>query len=114
MTLGGNLHPLPKGAREVLPKFCGDGKKSTHEHLNAFNTTCVVLVVAHEDVAVRLFVKTLIDDAADWFHHLPQGSITDWNHMRTAFEDRFKSSEDKHTLLLQLTQLKKEIHEPMR
>ena len=34
--------------------------------------------------------------------------------MRTTFEDRFKSSKDEHTLLLQLTQLKKEIHEPMR
>ena len=34
--------------------------------------------------------------------------------MHTAFEDRFKSSEDEHTLLLQVTQLKKEIHEPMR
>ena len=65
LALGGNLHPLPKGAREVLPKFYGDGKKSTNEHLNAFNTACAVLVVAHEDVAIRLFVQTLIDDVAN-------------------------------------------------
>ena len=85
LALGANLNPLPKGAREVLPKFYGDGKKSTDEHLNAFNTTCVVFDVVHEDVAMRLFVQTLIDDAIDQFHHLPQGSIIDWNHMRTTF-----------------------------
>ena len=77
LALGGNLHPLPKGAKEVLPKFYGDEKKSTDEHLNAFNTACVVLAIAHEDVAVRLFIQTLIDDAVDWFHHLPQASIPD-------------------------------------
>ena len=65
MALGGNLHPLPKGAREVLPKFYGDGKKSIDEHLNAFNTTCAVLAIAHEDVVVRLFLQTLIDDVVD-------------------------------------------------
>lgn len=77
LSLGANLHPLPKGAREVLPKFYGDGKKSTDEHLNAFNIAWEILAVTHEDVSVRLFVQTLIEDAANWFHHLPQGSITD-------------------------------------
>ena len=114
LALGANLDALPKGAREVLPKFSGDGKRSTDEHLNAFNTTCAVLGIATKNVALRLFVQTLIDDATDWFHHLPQGSITNWATMRNAFEARFKSADDEHTLLLQLTQLKKEIHEPMR
>ena len=77
LALGANIHPLPKGARELLPKFYGDGKKFTDEHLNSFNTTCAVLVVSHEDVAMRLFVQILIEDSTDWFHHLPQGSITD-------------------------------------
>lgn len=81
LALGANLDPLPEGAREVLPKFSGDGKKSTDEHLNAFNTACAVLVVATENVVVRLFVQTLIDDATDWFRHLPQGTITNWTTM---------------------------------
>lgn len=34
--------------------------------------------------------------------------------MRTTFEDRFKFVDDEHTLILQLTQLEKEVHEPMR
>ena len=114
LALGANLDPLPKGAREVLPKSSRDGKKFTNEHLNALNTTCVVLAITTDNVAMRLFVQTLIEDASNWFHHLSQGSITNWGDMQNSFEDRFKSSDDKDTLLLQLTQLKKEIHEPIR
>ena len=76
LALGANLDPLPKGSRELLLKFSGDGKKSTNEHLNAFNIACIVLAIGIENVVVRLFLQTLIDDVADWFHHLPQGTIT--------------------------------------
>lgn len=34
--------------------------------------------------------------------------------MKTTFEKWFKSADDEHSLLAQLTQMKKEIHEPMR
>ena len=34
--------------------------------------------------------------------------------MRSTFEDRFKIPKDGHTLLVQLTWLRKKIHEPMR
>ena len=34
--------------------------------------------------------------------------------MRSTFEDRFKIPNDGHTLLVQLSWLRKEIHEPMR
>ena len=88
-------------------------KKSADEHVNAFNTTCAVLTVATENVGIRLFVKTLVDDVVDWFHHLPQGTINNWATMQNAFEARFKSANDEHTLLLKLTQLKNEIQEPI-
>jgi len=114
LNLGANLNPLPKNARENLPRFNGDGKTSPEEHLCAFAAACSVLGVQHQDVAIRLFVQTLTDTAAQWFYHLTDASITNWNEMKIAFENRFKSAEDEHYLLAQLTQLKKEIHEPMR
>ncbi|KAH9288794.1 hypothetical protein KI387_032911, partial [Taxus chinensis] len=58
----------------------------------------------YEDVAIRLFVKTLQDVVTDWFHHLPNRCITNWNDMKTKFEDQFKTTEDKHALLSQLSQ----------
>ena len=45
LNLGANLDPLPKEARDVLPKVNSDGKKSIDEHWNALNNACGVLVV---------------------------------------------------------------------
>lgn len=114
LALGANLHSLPKGSREHLPKFNGDGRVTVDEHLNAFNVACGVLAVQHEDVAIRLFVQTLTEGAADWFYHLPNGVITNWQDLKTRFEARFKVAEDDHSLIAQLAQLKKEIPESMR
>lgn len=73
-----NLNPLPKGARDHLPNFSGDGKTTVDEHLNAFNVAYGIIFVQHEDVVVRLFVQTLIGVAMNWFYHLPNSAITDW------------------------------------
>lgn len=103
LTLGANLNPLPKGARDHLAKFSGDGKVSIDEHLNAFNVSCGVLAIQHEDVVVRFFVQTLIEVEIDWFYHLPNCAITIWQDLKT----RFKLVKDEHSLLAQLAQLKK-------
>lgn len=109
-----NLQALPKGAREVLPKFSGDGKVSSSDHINDFNTACIVIGVGIEDVAIHLFIQTLIKTTTYWFHHFPNGSITTWNGMGKTFMACFKAANDAHFLLLQLSQLKKEMQEPMR
>jgi hypothetical protein len=114
LNLGVNPAALPKGATEVLPKFSGDGKISIDDHLSAFHSTCVVISVLTEEVVVRLFVQTLIDAATDWFNHLPQYSITSWDDMKNAFKSRFKIPKNECTLFSQLSQMKKDMHEPMR
>ena len=65
LNLGVNPAPLPKGATQVLPKFSGDGKISTKDHLSAFHLACAIIRVPTQEVAVRLFVKTLTDASAD-------------------------------------------------
>ncbi|KAH9310448.1 hypothetical protein KI387_025483, partial [Taxus chinensis] len=73
-----------------------------------------ILDVTHEDVSVCLFLETLQGPAAEWFQHLPAGSITSWATLRDTFEDRYKPSEDAFTLLSRITHLKKEANETMR
>lgn len=90
LNLGLNPVALPKGATEILPKFNGDGKVLTDDHLSSFQIACVVISVPTQVIAVRLFVRTLIDAATDWFNHLLQASISNWNDMKVAFEARFK------------------------
>ena len=76
-----------------------DGKVTIDEHIKAFFAATHILGVAHEDVSIKLFVETLTESAAEWFYHLDDGSITDWDTMRMAFETRFKTVEDEHGLL---------------
>ena len=59
-------------------------------------------------------MQTLTDAATDWFNHLPHHSITSWDDMKNTFEDKFKAPENEGSLFFQLSQMKKEIHEPMR
>lgn len=61
-----------------------------------------------------MFVQTLTGVVVDWFYHLPNSAITDWQGLKTRFEARFKVAEDKHSHLAQLAHLKKEILESMR
>ena len=92
-------HPLLTRSRKNFHKFSSDGKVTTDKHIKAFFVATHILGVGHEDVAIRLFVETLIDSVVDWFYHLDDGSITNWNTLRTAFEARFKIAEDEHVLL---------------
>ncbi|KAH9331880.1 hypothetical protein KI387_003988, partial [Taxus chinensis] len=72
-----------------------------------------ILDVMHKDVSVRLFLETLQGPTAEWFQHLPAGSITSWATLREAFEDRYKPLEDAFALLSRITHLKKEANETM-
>ncbi|KAH9329257.1 hypothetical protein KI387_001365, partial [Taxus chinensis] len=56
---------------------------------------------------------TLQGPTAEWFQHLPAGSITSWATLQDAFEDKYKPSKYAFTLLSQITHLKKEANETM-
>ena len=58
-------HPLPSRSRKNFPKFSGDEKVTTDEHIKSFFAATHILGVGHEDVALRLFVETLTNSVAD-------------------------------------------------
>ena len=60
-----SYHPLLAGSRKNFPKFFGDGKVTTYEHIKAFFTATHILGVTHEDIVVRLFVETLTENATN-------------------------------------------------
>ena len=80
-------HPFLARSRKNFPKFSGDGKVTTDNHIKAFFTATHILGVGHEDVVVRLFVETLIDSVVDWFYHLDDGSITSWDTLKTSVKE---------------------------
>lgn len=65
LNLGGNLGALPKGAQDILPKFNGVRKVMTEDHMSSFHSACGVVNVPTKDVAVKLFVQTFRNAAAN-------------------------------------------------
>lgn len=92
-------HPLPYGSRNNFYNFLGDGKVTTNEHIKAFFGATHILGISHEDVAIRYFIENLIENASNWFYHLDDGSITNYDTMRMGFETRFKMVEVEYVLL---------------
>lgn len=81
------------------------------EHLENFNTYCEVSGVDHEDVAVRMFVKTFIAAMLYWYSSLPNGSITSWDNLLDAFQTQFKSRVLGIELINEISHIKKKYRE---
>ena len=71
------LHPLPQGDYlKCLPKFTGEGAGLiAEEHLATFYSYADNQTIEHEDVWIRLFVRSMDGEARKWFRDLPAGSI---------------------------------------
>lgn len=85
LQLGAN-NELPRASRKNFPKFNRDGKVSVDKHIATFFVACSIVNPQHENVAVRMFVETLMENVADWFQHLPTRCITSWIDMKNFFE----------------------------
>lgn len=56
---------FPKGPRESIPKFNGEKTHDPNDHIRAVTITHGVVCVKEEDVFVRLFVGSLIDNVSN-------------------------------------------------
>ena len=65
LSLGAN-NDLRRVSRKNFPRFNGDGSTSIEQHLSAFHKVCGVVNPQHEDVVVRMFVDTLVENGANW------------------------------------------------
>lgn len=73
---------LPRASHNFFTKFNGYGKVSANEHIAAFFAACSVIFPQYEDVVVIMFIETLVENAYDWFQHLPLGCMISWDDMR--------------------------------
>lgn len=63
--------------RKRLPKFDGNNAISCEDHLRSFLDMMSDYEVEAEDVIMKLFVQSLIEDAREWFKRLPELYIVD-------------------------------------
>jgi hypothetical protein len=79
------LHPYPDDCYEYLPLFSGENQASAERHVESFLDFVDRFSIAHEDVIMRMFSKSLIKDAATWFKGLRADSIGSWIEFSNAF-----------------------------
>jgi hypothetical protein len=79
------LHPYPNDCYEYLPWFSGENQASAERHVESFLDFVVHFQLAHEDVIMRFFSKSLIKDAIAWFKSLRDDSIGSWIKLSNVF-----------------------------
>ena len=58
-------HPVPNDLRDKVTKFVRNNAITSEEHLRKFIDMLNDYEVEHEDVVMKLFVHSLIEDARD-------------------------------------------------
>jgi hypothetical protein len=78
-AIQGYPHAMPQKFDKWLPKFPGNNVITVEEHVDAFYM-CFQnhpLNNDDEDVVMKLFVASLVEDARKWYNNLPYKSILD-------------------------------------
>ena len=88
-----DLHDIPEVAISKLPLFSSGDLVTIRKHLYRFTHTilryCHSPQYDHEDVKMRLFVRSLKGDALNWFNNCPEDFFTSLQDIVDAFKDRY-------------------------
>lgn len=80
-------NPIPDEIRKRLPKFTGSNAVTCEEHLKSFTDVIDDYNIELDDVIMKLFLQSLIEDARDWFRNLPHASICSWEQFKCFFKE---------------------------
>lgn len=78
-------YPMDDSWRGLVPKFTGSNAITIEDHLKSFNVFIQDIDVSYEDLYIKLFMMSLLEDARDWFNSLPAFSINSLQ----VFQDQF-------------------------
>ena len=75
LGIPGFSHPIANDLMEKVTKFARNNAITIEENLKNFIDMLNDYVVEHEDVVMKLFVHSLIEDVRDCFTRLPDDNI---------------------------------------
>jgi hypothetical protein len=75
-------------------------------HMDQFLYMCEIHLIEHDDVMVRMFLKTLIGPSYEWYISLSAQSILLFHDSETMFMTMCAPLIEYHTLLTQFTQIR--------
>jgi hypothetical protein len=101
-AIPGYPHNMPLKFEKWFPKFSGNDVTIVEEHLDNFWAFFQLNLVSDdvEDVVMKLFSSTFVDDARRWYNSLPSKSIKTWDDFEETFLKRWGTKEDPNLLLL--------------
>jgi hypothetical protein len=105
LNLMGEQHELPVLPKGTLKEFFGDGTIYGKRHFHLFLEVCDFHRVEHDDVMVRLFLKTLSERYYEWYTKFPNRSIRSFDDLEVMFLNMFSPPIAYHTLLTDFTQI---------
>ena len=85
----GAPHPISFDLRDKVVKFSRNNDVIGEDHLRVFIDMLNDYEVEHEDVVMKLFVHSLVEDARDWFRRLPDDSIYSWSDLESSFKEKY-------------------------
>jgi hypothetical protein len=107
----GYPNPISNDLRNAIPKFLGNGTESAERHIINLKNVIEDFEEDHEDVFMKLFVQSLIEDAVEWYKSLPDRSISGWCNFADQFIEQFGDHTDTSFASHELTSIKKNSNE---
>jgi len=101
----------PQKFKKWLPKFSGNNVITAGEHLDNF-WGCFQnhpLNNDDEDIVMRLFAASIVEDARKWYNSLPDKFVKTWDDFHKVFMKRWGTKSDPRMLLLKLNEIKKKM-----
>jgi hypothetical protein len=115
-AIPGYPHNMPPKFEKWLPKFSGNDVTTIEEHLDNFWACFQLHPIPdeEEDVVLRLFSATFVEDARKWYNNLPDKGIKTWDDFHKVFMKIWGAKGDPNLLLLQLNEMKKKENETVK
>ena len=107
------MNTMPQGYLKLLPRFTGEDEITAEQYLPLFCTFAKFFNVEHLDVVMRLFVQSLSGESRKWFKGLPNGSINDWDELKSQFIQIWGENRDHGYSLTEFNAIKKKSDENM-
>jgi hypothetical protein len=91
LNLAPAIRPLPK-FKEHLPRFSGNKKVTTNEHLVAFSNACHNIGANDNDTCIHLFVNSLEGKEVTYLFDIPPKILSTWEELVYWFEYTYGQS----------------------
>lgn len=93
--------------RDRLHKFARNNAISAEEHLKSFGDLINDYEIMDEDVIMKLFVQSLVDDVRAWYRDLPMNRIGSWEDFKNCFQEQYGDKTNVSLMLNEFNNIRK-------